>query len=393
MNNEQYNFGVLSYNSINIGDEIQVIAAERFLPRIDEYVLRDAINTFVPKNGKKTKLIMNAWWLWQKENFVPSDYVEPLMVSMHIRPEIRHYFSKNKKIMSYLKEHAPIGCRDMDTCTWLKSIGIPAYFSGCLTLTLLRNNNIPREDYILCVDVDKKVVDEIKTRTNRPVYSLTRLLSPYYTTEERIELAKLFLRLYHSAHCVVSPCLHAILPSLALQTPALRIIEYPDVMSANSRFSGFEECCYGMTGEDLIKNKNAYNFDNPPQNPDKYLELRNKLITQCTEFTGFCSEIPPLKENINSLIEFFKLSDYSEEKNLKLLFFAKSQTLKTFMRLKMRGICRTVYDSNYMYSKFDKMRISFKYKTYFLLSNLLKSKKYEDKANQYNKMLESMELN
>ena len=56
-----FQFGLLRYSSVNIGDEIQSIAASRFLPRIDCLVQREKIKQF--SSGIKTKLIMNAWWV------------------------------------------------------------------------------------------------------------------------------------------------------------------------------------------------------------------------------------------------------------------------------------------------------------------------------------------
>ena len=65
MPEKKYSYGVLKYSSINIGDEIQSIAAMRFLPDIDEYVHREHICDFKPVHGEKTKIIMNAWWIWK----------------------------------------------------------------------------------------------------------------------------------------------------------------------------------------------------------------------------------------------------------------------------------------------------------------------------------------
>ena len=155
-----FSYGLLGYNSINIGDEIQSVAQSRFLPQIDEVVYREQIKNFVPKLGKKTKCIMNAWWMWRPKNFPPSKWIEPLLISMHIRPAVRKEIFTNESKEYFLK-HGPVGCRDMGTYEWLKNEGIPAYFSGCLTLTLQRNYNIPRQDYILCVDVDENIVAEI----------------------------------------------------------------------------------------------------------------------------------------------------------------------------------------------------------------------------------------
>lgn len=38
---ENYNYGLMIYTTTNIGDEIQSIAASRFLPSIDEYISRE----------------------------------------------------------------------------------------------------------------------------------------------------------------------------------------------------------------------------------------------------------------------------------------------------------------------------------------------------------------
>ena len=56
----EYKFALLNYSTENIGDEVQSIAARRFLPRIDEYVDRDKLAEWEP--NQPTKLIMNGWY-------------------------------------------------------------------------------------------------------------------------------------------------------------------------------------------------------------------------------------------------------------------------------------------------------------------------------------------
>ena len=56
--------------------------------------------------------------------------------------------------IAYLQKHAPIGCRDHYTLQLLQKHQIPAYFSGCLTLSLNRQGfsrpqQAPQEPYIL----------------------------------------------------------------------------------------------------------------------------------------------------------------------------------------------------------------------------------------------------
>lgn len=333
-----FSYGVLGYNSINIGDEIQSVAQSRFLPQIDEVVYREQIKNFVPKLGKKTKCIMNAWWMWRPKNFPPSKWIEPLLISMHIRPAVRKEILTNNAKEYFLK-HGPVGCRDMETYEWLKNEGIPAYFSGCLTLTLQRNYNIPRQNYILCVDVDEKVVDEIQKRTSRPVYSMSRMLSPYYKAEQRFELAKLVLRLYHDAHLVVSPRLHVMLPALAMETPVCRIDSRCEkVVDDYSRYAGFEEFCNSVNIDLGIQELEKYDFDNPPANPTKHIEMRNDLIKRCSEFTGYDNTESLILDEPYPLIKFMQLNAYHYSNVKRLLHFAKNTDLIKTVKQKWMGI-------------------------------------------------------
>ncbi len=327
---DEYSYGVMAYNSINIGDEIQSIAAMRFLPEIDEYVYREQINKFIPVTNKKTKLIMNAWWMWKPANFPPSKYIEPLLISMFIRTEIRKSFLPARE---YLLNHGAVGCRDMNTLKWLESENIPAYFSGCLTLTLKRNPNIKREDYIVCVDTREELVNEIKKRTQRPVYRVSRMISPFYTAQQRFELAKMQLLLDQSAHLVVSSRLHVILPSLALETPVLRIMADEKEMGESSRYEGYENFFNTYTNEDIINNPDAYDFENPLKNPDLYIPVREKLIQTCKEFTGYDSNAPFIEDNVNPLVKYIQLNEYSMKNIKKVSFFApKIVLIRTLLK-------------------------------------------------------------
>lgn len=75
-------YGLLSYKTGNIGDEIQSLAARRFLPRIDKLLERDSLNKI--KTKEKIKLIMNGWFTHKPENWPPSPPINPLFVSFHV---------------------------------------------------------------------------------------------------------------------------------------------------------------------------------------------------------------------------------------------------------------------------------------------------------------------
>jgi lipopolysaccharide biosynthesis glycosyltransferase len=58
--------------------------------------------------------------------------LEPIFISFHIKyPELL-----TEEAVHYLRRNGPIGCRDWSTVCLLISLGVPAFFSGCLTVTL-----------------------------------------------------------------------------------------------------------------------------------------------------------------------------------------------------------------------------------------------------------------
>lgn len=53
-------YALFNYNTENVGDEIQSLAAKHFLPQVDYYINRDFINDFHPESDEEIKLIMNG---------------------------------------------------------------------------------------------------------------------------------------------------------------------------------------------------------------------------------------------------------------------------------------------------------------------------------------------
>ena len=120
----------------NIGDYVQSLAALQFMPRVDNYVEKEKVSSEIAAD-EPVKTIMNAWYMWNPQNWPPNDQIEPLLTSVHMSPLTADEMVAGRK-KNYLIQHGPIGCRDLATLAFLESKNIPAYFSGCLTLTLGR---------------------------------------------------------------------------------------------------------------------------------------------------------------------------------------------------------------------------------------------------------------
>lgn len=321
-------YGLFYYNTENIGDEIQSIAANRFLPHVDYYIDRDHIDKTVFKTNDKVKLIMNGWYLHpdindQKIHWPPTNpNLIPLLTSIHVSNihEIKRIFSSPAS-SSFLKTYAPVGARDQATMEFFKSLDIPTYFSGCISLTLLPSPKVKKSDYILAVDVSPKVLSVIKQRTKRPIITLSAYRSFNLTTDEKFILAKYFLTLYQGAHCTITPRLHVILPSLAFGTPVIAL----DLHHDPDRYSGLLDLTNHYTENEFINNS-AISIDQPLKNPTIFHPLRDNLIKICTDFTGYDSKSSYLEDQtiediinnplfINLITKSLKLNYDYEEKN------------------------------------------------------------------------------
>lgn len=129
----------------NIGDYVQAVATRQFVNPIDEYIEQEEANMYYPEDKKPIKLIMNGWFQWRAENWPPTEYVKPLLVSMHISP-IKANQLLTPEGIEFLKKNSPVGCRDYYTKSLLESVGVPSYFSACMTLTLGKKYAVDREN-------------------------------------------------------------------------------------------------------------------------------------------------------------------------------------------------------------------------------------------------------
>lgn len=284
-------FALYEYNnSTNIGDEIQSIAARRFLPQVDYFINRDEVgNWSPPRRGKvlpnRVRLIANSWYMSEPFAWpIQNSSIDPLFISVHVEaeiPKVKEVFSSSESV-EYLKRYQPIGSRDTSTKKFLQGLGIETYFAGCLTLTLQRDPHIKKEDFILAAGVSDRIYEKIKQQTDRMVIRI----DSHSEAEKSFLTAEKYLYLYQSAHCVVTSRLHAMLPCLALETPVLFLSD-GTMTASKSRFDGLKELTHNLPELEYLSRPSHYDVNNPPKNPAKYKILRTNLIKRCCEFTSF----------------------------------------------------------------------------------------------------------
>lgn len=271
----------------NIGDFIQALAASQFLPKIDGFVNREALSDY---NGEECKIIMNGWYMHHPEKWPPSKKIIPLFIAFHLNDTVKEKMLSEEGVC-YLRQHAPIGCRDKHTVELLKSKGIDAYFSGCLTLTLGKNykSNI-KSDKVIVVDpiipkskkikdvvldivgiisngrIIKKISKELVPSKNvLKRYVLTsrfyRTYSKWFDSEslenakyivqesekyknsfgndiDRLKEAERLVREYSQSSFVITSRIHCALPCIGLETPVYFIRKNNDSFVSTCRFDG-----------------------------------------------------------------------------------------------------------------------------------------------------------
>lgn len=288
----------------NIGDDIQSYAASRFLPQIDYFIDREMLDSFAgAKDNQKVAVIMNAWYMYTKINWPPSPYIYPLFISIHIAQN--DYYGIGYQFLQdiggeYLKEYAPIGARDSSTCNALLHNEIPAYISGCLTLTLDRFEDAEIHNRVFLVDIEECDAREIMKMYPDELYEPVTHNIHYAGEEieytERLRNVERLLRRYQGAKCVITSRLHCALPCLALGVPVLLVYkeEYAD------RMRDFLPLLHVTTAEEIKEHKMGFNVHEPEKNKDDYVIIRDALKKKCLEFVDAAKERKLICEEIDA---------------------------------------------------------------------------------------------
>jgi Polysaccharide pyruvyl transferase. len=300
-------FGVIVYETTeNIGDDIQSYAAMQFLPQIDYFIDREHMNTFQTENDEPVAVIMNGWYMHNKYNFPPSQIIYPYLTSMHIATNDYHFHNSIRFLDGiggdFLRTFAPVGARDLHTVEVFKKMNIPAYFSGCLTLTLPKQKIIEKQKKYICLvdltpEVEKKIIEtlncsdiDIKIMTMERSKLRTDWEKNYTSKKNEIEN---LLSIYQNAKCVITSRLHVSLPCLAMETPVLTIYNPKD-----PRFLGLTDYLNIVSPDDFLSNNYNFNFVNSTKNKTNHLEIKKTLTDQCNKYVETAKKLDHIPKTL-----------------------------------------------------------------------------------------------
>lgn len=284
-------FGALTHHTVNLGDDIQSLAAQRFLPRVDLWVDRDRTDALPP--GEPVAVILNGWF-GRGTPWPPGPRLRPLLLSFHVA---EGPWGDDALLagpaLDFYRRFGPVGCRDRGTLRRLRERDVEAYFSGCLTLTL-DIPPLPREDHVLAVDLAfDEPAETRRACSHRLVEHLgadrVRWFTHWVASDtpalSRMVAARRALELFGRARMVVTSRLHCVLPCLALGVPALFVRPRREM----GRLDGLLELTNHCSSAEFLDG-NLSELVQPRPNPDGFKPLADALRKKCRDFVhGFSS--------------------------------------------------------------------------------------------------------
>lgn len=241
--------GLLSVNTKNVGDHIQILASEALLRRAGLHpsfqVDRDNEIAHTPAISTEAGvgLLMNGWFKTNPAEWPPHSAYKPVYLGFHIRlfqsPSLI-----GRAAIEHYGIHGPIGCRDRYTLSLLRSYGIEAFLSHCLSLVFPRRIRDPeRQKEIFVVSRDRRILDYL------PVSLGDYKFLSHYSDDASFARNKMraqeILQIYREqAKLIVTTMLHCALPAIAMGIPV--VVFFPPNEAAahesdRERFSSLAE--------------------------------------------------------------------------------------------------------------------------------------------------------
>lgn len=311
-------YGVYYFrNTHNLGDDIWAYAQSKFLPSIDYLIDNTTAYAFNSDNHEKVACIIGAFvepynfeysFLWSTD-------ILPFFCGAYFRPTMYELF-ENNSVIEYLKAYEPIGCRSTVMVELLRSKGVNAYFSGCISLTLPKIEK-EKEDYICLVDVSNAVEEKVREKCGGlKIIKTTHVIADVdshskLSINDRFNIVEKQLEIYSKARCVITSRLHVALPCLTQNTPVLLVIPHTDKIGVNDITTRIQDYflmlnhCYE---EDFISGKYECAKSIVSPNPDIYIKYRKAIIESCKQFVNQCekNKFPDIVINSSTKIDILE---------------------------------------------------------------------------------------
>lgn len=265
----------------NIGDVLQGMAAAKFLPSAAKPLDREQLSSLDGKAGGF--LLASGWFMHDFSKFPPPDAVKVCYISLHVANSA---LLQDRQIRDHFINNAPIGCRDKKTLSLFLGWGIPAYYSGCLTITTNPRKPIfQKEGPCLLVDnidhpvpppVLKKLELLTKKQFTRVTHDPVDVLLPFEDyVKQGVSHMENLLQQYCDASLIVTTKIHCALPCLGMGAPVILIHPNPK----DPRLETVRQFIDILSYDQLMRSETL----NRPTVQIKKLQAQKKYLTAIVE--------------------------------------------------------------------------------------------------------------
>ena len=253
----------------NIGDYIQTIATEEAIRHCVgnnvEQVKFETVQRNRLTSHQGGTCVMQGWYEHQQLTFLPGPDTRPVWVGTHFCSEAREMIRCLLENSSSL-HFKDIGCRDKSTMAFCQSLGITAYFSRCLTLTLPKRNTIEAQNAntVYIVDCTDEIIEYLPTDIKKEAKILSQRNYKFESwmdwRQSRTVAEQLLSEYKQNARLVVTTALHCAQPCLAMGIPVVFI--HPEY-NEEDRFSSMDGILKQYSLKDLKEGKVRFDEDAP----------------------------------------------------------------------------------------------------------------------------------
>jgi Capsular polysaccharide synthesis protein/Polysaccharide pyruvyl transferase/Methyltransferase domain len=218
--------GLLQVGTENLGDHIQILAGEGLLRRagLDPTFLVDRDDEIAHPppltNEAGAGVLMNGWFKTNSAEWPPHPAYKPVYLGFHIR-----LFQSPSLVataaLEHYAAHGPVGCRDRYTLSLLRSYGVEAFLSHCLSLTFPRRlPDLERQTEVFVVSRDRRILDYLPSSL-APFTFLSHYSGDRDFTRNKWRAAETLQTYGDRARLIVTTMLHCALPAIAMGIPVI----------------------------------------------------------------------------------------------------------------------------------------------------------------------------
>jgi len=205
--------------SVNIGDDLQLVAIESLYERMGiprEEIVRIKLSELASYDGEYCILPVSfPLYGYREGTYITmfSPKIIPVFLALSIMSG-----NISREECDYLRHFEPIGCRDYHTVKLLREKGLLAYLNGCMTATLPRRNDLSGNK-IYIVDLPESYYRYVPHRLLQNAVVTSQVMDQCEDPEKEIkcrldEYAK-------NAAMVITTRLHCAMPCVAMGIPVV----------------------------------------------------------------------------------------------------------------------------------------------------------------------------